>query len=282
LLYFKIRAKCVSKVKVFSEGGGKMQLSKLVLVSAYVSLVIVMGLGIVEMSSARGMEGLIGGWLFDEGTGELAKDVSGNAHHGEVITAKWVAGKFVKALEFGPSESYVRVKHHEDFNLESYTIAAWVRCEMQTVWQAIITKTNGQRNYGMFVIPNDGGIHFSLMDPADTRINSQEKVADGNWHYAVMTVEDGTLCGYIDGKKEETDCGEPPFNDTDVTIGAGGGGIRYWLIGAVDEPAIFNRVLNEAEIKELMNKGLGGILALEAKGNLVICWGSIKNSGIRH
>ena len=59
-------------------------------------------------------------------------------------------------------------------------------------------------------------------------------------------------------------------------IGGGGGGIRYWMMGAVDEPAIFNRALDEAEIKELMNKGLAGMLKLEAKGKLATCWGNIK------
>jgi hypothetical protein len=92
-----------------------------------------------------------------------------------------------------------------------------------------------------------------------------------------MTVEKETLCGYIDGKKEETKCGEPPFNDTDVTIGAGGNGSRFWMMGAIDDVAIFNRVLNEVEIKEFMSKGLSGMLQLEAKGKLATCWGKIKS-----
>jgi len=250
--------------------------TKFVLVNAYVILFIAIGLGIIENSFAGGLEGLVGGWLFDEGTGKVAKDASLNGHDGEIINAKWVSGKFGKALEFGPDNSYVRVNHHEDFNLESYTIAAWVQCELQATWQTIITKTNGQRNYGTFVRPDDGNIHFSLQDPADTRIDSKEKVTDGKWHHVVMTVFKGTLCGYIDGKKEETKCGEPPFNDTDVTIGGGGGGTRYWMMGAVDDVAIFNRALDETEIKELMNKGLLGMLQLEAKGKLATCWGDIK------
>jgi hypothetical protein len=246
-----------------------------VLVSAIVNLLIAGGLGIID-SSAKEIEGLVSGWLFDEGAGKVAEDVSLNGHDGEIINAKWIDGKFGKALEFGPSNSYVRIKHHEDFNLNSYTIAAWVRCGLQADWQTIIAKTNGQRNYGTFVIPNDGGIHFSLQDPEDTRINSKAKVTDGNWHYVVMTVKEGTLCGYIDGKKEETECGEPPFNKVDVTIGADGSGSRYWMIGAIDEPAIFNRVLDEAEIKGLMSKGLSGALAVESKGKLTTVWCSIK------
>lgn len=249
---------------------------KFILVGAIVGLFIAMGFGFyIENSSAKKIEGLVGGWLFDEGGGKAAKDISGNGHDGEIINAKWVAGKFNKALEFGPSDSYV--KHHKDFDLKIYTIAAWVKCGKQATYQTILTKTNGKRNYGMFVKPNDGNIHFNLHDAADTRIDSQKKVNDNQWHYCVMTVEKETLRGYIDGEKEETNCGEPAFSTADVTIGAGGDGIRYWMIGAINEPAIFNRVLDEAEIKELMSKGLDGKLKLEAKDKLVTCWGSIKN-----
>jgi hypothetical protein len=250
---------------------------KFILVSVIIGLFIAMGFGIVENSSAGGIEGLVGGWLFDEGVGKVAKDISGNGHDGEVINAKWVEGKFNKALEFGPSDSYVRVKHHQDLDLKIYTVAAWVKCDKQATYQTILTKTNGQRNYGMFVKPNDGNIHFNLHDEADTRIDSQKTVDDNQWHYCVMTVEKETLSGYIDGEKEEKNCGEPAFSTADVTIGAGGDGTRFWMMGSIDEPAIFNRVLDEVEMKELMSKGLAGILQLEAKDRLVTCWGSIKN-----
>ena len=50
--------------------------------------------------SQAGPEGLVGAWLFDEGKGNVAKDASGNGHDGEIRKAKWVDGKFGKALEF--------------------------------------------------------------------------------------------------------------------------------------------------------------------------------------
>ncbi len=128
----------------------------------------------------------------------------------------------------------------------------------------------------MFVIPVNGGIHFNLHDPADTRIDSQAKVTDDKWHYCVMTVEKGTLRAYIDGNKEETQCGEPEFSLADVTIGAGGNGNQFWMMGAIDEPAIFNRALDEAEIKKFINGGLGGRFSVDANGKLAASWGRIK------
>ena len=86
-------------------------------------------------------------------------------------------------------------------------------------------------------------------------------MTDEKWHYVVITRDQKKLRGYIDGKKVvEGDSEKPGENDEDVSIGAGGGGVRYWLIGAVDEPAIFDRALSEAEINDLMNNGLKKIL----------------------
>lgn len=227
-------------------------------------------------------EGLVSAWLLDEGDGDIARDASGNGHDGEVRNANWVEGKFGNALEFGPADSAVVIPHSDDFTLEFFTVTGWVKCEDQGAWQTIMTKTGEDeaaqpRNYGIFVVPNDGGIHFSLQG-GNTKIDSQEKVTDGEWHLVVMTRdEDGTLRGYIDGVNVvEGGSDVPGVNDEDVSIGAGGGGVRYWLIGSVDEVAIFDRALSEAEINGLMEGGLALVLAVNSSEKLTATWGKIR------
>jgi hypothetical protein len=233
--------------------------------------------------SHAGLEGLVGAWLFDEGKGNVTEDASGNGHDGDIRKAKWVEGKFGKALKFD-GDGAVVILHSDDFTLEFFTITAWVKCENHGSWQTIITKTGEDegaqpRNYGSFVVPNNGGIHFSLQG-GNAKINSAEQVTDGNWHYVVMTRDKkGKMRGYIDGKKVvEGDSQKPGENDEDVSVGAGGGGVRYWLIGAVDEPAIFDRALSEAEINELMDNGMQAVLAVNTSNKLAITWGNIKGN----
>jgi len=241
---------------------------------------LVMVASVPQESDAK-LEGLVGAWLLDEGKGDVAKDASGNGHDGEIRKAKWVKGKFGNALEFN-GDGAVVIPHSDDFTLEFFTITGWVKCKIQGAWQTIITKTGENegaqpRNYGTFVVPNNGGIHFSLQG-GNTKINSKETVTDENWHYVVMTRDKkGMLRGYIDGKQVvEGDSQKPGVNNEDVSIGAGGGGVRYWLIGAVDEAAIFDRALSEAEINELMNEGLQKKLAVDSLDKLATIWGSIK------
>ena len=42
----------------------------------------------------------MGVWLFDEGAGNVVKDISGNSNHGEIQGAKWDKHKKVSVLSF--------------------------------------------------------------------------------------------------------------------------------------------------------------------------------------
>ena len=56
-------------------------------------------------------ESITGMWLFDEGKGGVATDASENGNDGEIHGAKWVDGKFGKALEFDGASNWVEVPH---------------------------------------------------------------------------------------------------------------------------------------------------------------------------
>ena len=54
---------------------------------------------------------IMGMWLFDEGKGDIATDSSDQGNDGEIHGAKWVDGKFGKALEFDGVDNWVEVPH---------------------------------------------------------------------------------------------------------------------------------------------------------------------------
>ena len=54
-------------------------------------------------------ENIMGMWLFDEGKGGVATDSSKQGNDGEIHGAKWVDGKFGKALEFDGANNWVEV-----------------------------------------------------------------------------------------------------------------------------------------------------------------------------
>ena len=81
-------------------------------------------------------ETCVGMWLFDEGSGNVAKDSSGNKNDGKLVeNPKWVNGKFGKALEFDGAGSYVDCGDDESLNIptgDSVTMCAWVNSKVGT------------------------------------------------------------------------------------------------------------------------------------------------------
>ena len=86
-----------------------------------------------------------------------------------------------------------------------------------------------------------------------------------------------TVAVYLDGVKE----GETKFDHdvmvTTKTVLIGNlGDHQLFFGGKIDEVAIFNVALDDADIKNVMTKGFGTILAVSPKGKLAAVWGEIK------
>jgi len=70
----------------------------------------------------------IGIWYFDEGSGSIAYDSSGNDNHGTVYGASWVAGVNSTALYYDGENDYVKVPHADSLNIiDEITIEAWMK-----------------------------------------------------------------------------------------------------------------------------------------------------------
>jgi len=85
-------------------------------------LSILLSIFICSQAMAAKIDGLVLYLSFDEGTGDTVKDGSGNGNDGNITKAKWVNGKFSKALEFDGS-AFVEVASSD--SLESLTDEIW-------------------------------------------------------------------------------------------------------------------------------------------------------------
>ena len=78
----------------------------------------------VDLNTAVGM------WLFDEGSGNTAKDSSDNGNDGELMNGpQWVQGSFGKALEFDGKDDYVKIPSSPMLDPKDgdMTYIAWVK-----------------------------------------------------------------------------------------------------------------------------------------------------------
>ncbi|MHC4595684.1 MAG: hypothetical protein ACYS19_12170 [Planctomycetota bacterium] len=106
----------------------------------------VLVLGLVLTSAAK--EDLIGWWKFDDGSGNTAKDSSGNGHHGTLLgIPEWVLGPedFGGALAFNPDKCVgvdCGIFDPTD-GTGQFTLALWAFWDGTGAIQHFLTKSNG-------------------------------------------------------------------------------------------------------------------------------------------
>lgn len=233
--------------------------------------------------SAIKPDNIVGVWLLDEGRGDIAADASGNNHEGKVMGAKWVDGKFGKALLFeGAGE--VKIQSTEKLNLgEQLTMMAYFQAHALVDWHQIIAKNN---EYLLRIDPPGEGTRMSafvnLNGGWEPRASAFIPDKDTWYHFAATySAKTKQLTVFVDGKQsgQSQRDGKPTPNNEPVTFGHWGGGSRFR--GIIDDVAIFNIALDQRDIADIAANGLKATLgtgkSVRSAGKLVSTWGDIKN-----
>ena len=230
---------------------------------------------------------IVGVWLFDEGTGNVAKDSSGNKNDGKLMNGpKWVDGKFGKALSFDGVDDYVEVPDSASLKIASaITIGAWVKLNTLDRFHGVMGKTGtiwSDVAYSARII-NANQYNFTTSSDGAACNELSGGTPTTDWHHVAYWFEKSTKRIYVDGAKEAETKWDGPIhtNNQNLSIGAytWGNGLGFLMQGFIDEVGLFNIALSEDDIKSIMNQGLGralGITAVSSAGKLATTWADLK------
>jgi len=225
----------------------------------------------------------VGIWLFDEGVGGFAGDSSGNEAEGKLTGTKWVDGKFGKALQFDGA-GFVNVPSNEKIGLgDQFTMMAYFYATALDGWHQLIAK---DAEYLLRIDPPAEGKNMSafVWIAGAWEPRSSAGVPDTKtWTHFAATYDSKTsaLITYVDGVKKAqiNRAGKPSPGANPVNIGCWGAG--SYFKGILDEVAILNVALTEAEIKDIAENGLKVVLkggqSIQPVGKLATSWGDVKN-----
>ena len=119
----------------------------------------------MEVSAKIDPETIVGMWLFNEKSGDIAKDSSERGNDGTLEGGyKWVDGKFRGGLELDGSSGHVTVESNDSLILEEFTIVSWANLENTkgTRWQSIMMKGQNPRNYLLCVDRDTQKLQLSI------------------------------------------------------------------------------------------------------------------------
>ena len=258
--------------------------------SILISAVVVIFL-MATNSSYAFEENIVAAWLMEEGSGDKIKDFTGNFSDGEIMgNPEWVDGQFGKALKFDGSTVYARIPFNTDFqvlNQGDFTIAGWFKTDVSATqrggWLSVVQQLdlNGVGRTWLAVL-HGGDLSYTFLGGGPHVFSL--KVEVGEWFHLAVVVEEGgdsdTIQVYFNGKAE-TDSEERPIEDCEGELLIGSprdiNALNFWE-GLMDELVIINKALTEAELSQLMNTGVQGIVAVESRDKLAATWGALKSS----
>ena len=220
---------------------------------------------------------------------KVAKDMSGNGNDAKLQgDAEWVEGKFGTAVHLPVGKNYVEVPHDDSLTIkQDMTMEIWTRIDAMSVSCSLITKCTGDRigNYMLHVAPAGNA---AKIDPLvfigndygawPTPVNVT--IPLGEWHHVAATYDGVEYNIYIDGELEgnyeRVNGGELDESEAFVAVGRDNRGAyidNRSMDCTVDEVRIWNRVLDQNEIKEAMT---GVLLSVDPRESLTATWGQIK------
>ena len=264
-----------------------------------VSLMIILCCSaLVQSISASVGKSLVAHWPFDEGTGTSLEDASGNGHDGDIKgEVKWIDGPFGKALEFDGETGLATIATSAKLNFgDDFSVLLWVRTNQVRAKNAdwwmggwIINKDmGGQQDTTDWAVANvDGKLAFvtgNKETDKDDIVASTKAISDGKWHHIALTRvrKSGVNTIYFDGVKDASlvkGLGLPVSNDVVMTIGGHPAGAAHAFAGAVDDMAIFTKVLSADEINLAIKSGINrSSTAVKRNGKLTIMWGQLRTN----
>ena len=247
----------------------------LVLVSI---LLILTGISYAEIS----LEDCAGIWLFDEGSGDVALDSSGNGNDGTLMGApNWVEGEFGKALELNGTDDFVEVPSSDSLNItDVITVMAWVNINAQGD-QGIVSKIISDGDEGVYDLgtPSGGDMWGVVLNSSWIR-PFVGTVIPGDWQFVAFTYDGSDVIIYENGVQvgSTASAGTIDISDGPLVIGKYYSN-SYTFNGIIDETAVFNAALTEDDISDIMGNGLAsltGVAAVYPSDKLTTTWGRIK------
>ena len=230
----------------------------------------------------------VGQWLFDEGSGKVVLDSSGNHNDGTFVgkpewvkDTPWKKGFALKFDGAGNYSEYIEIKDAPSLNVKAeITVEAWVKPSPGTHYGAIVCKGGEDLSKGAYTLATIDDFSFE----GDLHVGGEWNWQGGGnavpfekdkWQHLAMVWDGKMLVEYLNGKKVHERAIKGPLDTTKdpLYIGCDGPDAGPVYTGLMDEVRISDKALSVDEL------GFNAPLkpsAASSLDKLAVTWGVIK------
>ena len=223
----------------------------------------------LEVNKTWITEGLAGWWEFDQSSGTVANDSSGNGRDGNLSNGPiWVNGKIGGALSFDGIDDFVLVSNWQGISGNApRSICCWIKT---TVGGSICSwGEDDNREKWVFKLQSENGKIGTLRTEVnDGFILGQTALNDGTWHFVCSILPENSsnisnVIHYFDGARDGVSSADLKGIITKLNnpfrigrrINISNSVRDRFFSGLIDDVRIYDRALSAAEVQALYNLG---------------------------
>lgn len=206
--------------------------------------------------------GLVGCWLFNEGTGDKAFDLSLNGNDGALTNmdpaTDWVGGKDGWALDFDGVDDYILVPDREVLaNTLGLTVEMWFNPDILLSVDGNVYRALEKGDTYFFLQGNGstigtGGQNFLVKRAGTGYFAEIGQPLDANrWYHLVGTFDGNDIRVYLDAVLKDTTNVGGAIDDDNLDLRIGSDDSGKYFDGKVSITRIWNRALTASEILQL-------------------------------
>jgi hypothetical protein len=224
----------------------------------YAGLWVTLVAGLALLGPVQAAEdGLVAHLTFDEGSGEIARDLTGNGHDGVIAGPEYVKSPRGYALSFDGVDDTVIYSAVESMILTGdMTLMVWIKTDAH-----VAAKTNrmifGDTGYGVernlnLRLSCYGQLMFEWADgERNAYLTADANLLDGAWRHVTVVCDSAAMRAtmYVDGEqvagmRMPLPISKAPVEDRMTGVWAGG-----CLDGELDEVRLYDRALPASEVR---------------------------------
>ena len=239
-----------ARFKLRKPSGGVLRLA--LALGVAMALVAVSG---ATGSAAGSASGLVAAYAFDDGSGSVLSDASGNGHDGTISGATWTSGHDGGALSFNGSNASVDLGSLGTFYQSGFTLEGWVQKQTSTKKDVgVLGSWSSSGGPMLWVDHLAGDYQLTLNSGLSSYLDSGHTPIGGQWQYLAATFDGSTARFYIDGVQVASrSVTSSVGSSNNWRIGAYGSVAGGFFDGLIDNVRIYNRALSDTEVQTDMS-----------------------------